>query len=115
MSPALPGGFFTTEPPGKPQVVQQTSLVWSAGGRRRIEEWNDPPKLGQGGDAEARLTPCTGGRVSPGGNGVPTLRRPPPSLDPHLTRATFWAGSSTPTPQNHRESDPHCSGNAWHG
>ena len=65
--------------PGKPQVVQQTSLTWSAGGRHRIEEWNDPPKLGQGGEADARLTPDTSGRVSPGGK----RGTHPPQTTPH--------------------------------
>lgn len=31
---------------GKPQVVQQTSLAWSAGGRHGIKEWNDTPQVG---------------------------------------------------------------------
>lgn len=48
------------------------------------------PKLGQGEEADARLTPGTGGPVSPpGGNGAPTHCRPPhvpgaPSVRGHV-------------------------------
>ena len=75
-----------------------------------------PPKLGQGEEADARLAPGTGGPVSPPGEmGRPPTADHPMSLEPHLSGAMFWARSSSPAPQNHQESDPHCSGNAWHG
>ena len=99
---------------GEPQVVQQTSLAWSVGGRRRIKEWNDfPPKLGQGGEAEARLTLCTGGLVSPGGNGAPTHCRHPPIPGPSSVQGHVPGWIQQPLSSEPSEGCPSCSGNAW--
>ena len=35
-SPALAGGFFTTEPPGKPKVVISDPVITFALGRRKM-------------------------------------------------------------------------------
>lgn len=101
---------------GKPQVVQQTSLAWSAGGRHRIKEWNDTSQVGARRGSRRQADTRHRWPSLPWGKwGAHPLQPTPISLDPHLSGAMFWARSSSPAPQNHQESDPRCSGNAWHG
>lgn len=75
---------------GKPQVVQQTSLAWSAGGRHGIKEWNDTPQVGaRRGSRRQADTRHRWPSLPPGGNGAPTHCRPPhvpgaPSVRGHV-------------------------------
>ena len=89
LTPEPPG---TSTAPSTGRVARVPELPWWGSPRsfsrrhwRGLQEGGielrsgmTPPKLGQGEEADARLTPGTGGPVSPGGNGAPTHCSPPP-------------------------------------